>query len=130
MINTYNYTGANTSYTGTYVTGARTIGAIGSATPGTPSPSGHMYQEFGRFFDYSVLLLQSPGGTADAMTLLMKDYEEAKAQYFPHWSGFPEIKQAMTDPLGRTMGIGWYCVAPDETNSVVSEKEENDLWEN
>lgn len=110
------------AYGTTYVPGS-------PGTPGTLSPNGYVYREFGNSFSTSGLLLSAPGSTEASMSLVMKDYEKAKAQHFPNWGGFPEIRTAMTDPLNRYMQIGWYCIAPDESGSIVTDEMEDELWE-
>ena len=106
-----------------------TLNSLGyPIAPGSVDPGGYVYTEFGNSISIPLLNLASSGGTKAAMDVVMADYERAKAQYFPHWMGFPDIKTQVGDSLHRSLMVSWYCVAPNQSGLTITDGMDEELW--
>lgn len=86
------------------------------------------YVEFSGGVAVSVVVANDEISLGAAYQMMLKDYFKAKAENFPTWEGFPEIKQQITDPLRRLVNLHWYVSIP---RSFVLDKEQKDeevLW--
>lgn len=80
-------------------------------------------QEFGRVFDVGPEMMVTPDFEMSMITIVMKDYQNAKSETFPGWKGFPEIKVNQTL---QGLQIGWYALVPN--SEIFNAAEEEHLW--
>jgi len=80
--------------------------------------------EFGKQLTVSVTMMDTPETEALVFNQVIQDYQQYKAENFPDFKGFPEIKSQL-DPIQSVLKVGWYVVVP---NRFLIDSNEEELW--